>query len=158
MLGFGEQLSKKRALYQLWEITALVMMREYDLNQKLCGWKNKLLRDSLWSLLERSNVHRCVFRKMQVHLTGEAEPQRWIWGHRNWESVKSISKKWTYFFFFFRLLLPLSLLSLFFLSHYCLLNLNPGLNGNGTVSRGTIKIRNFRKKYLMRGLEFLEKE
>jgi hypothetical protein len=30
--------------------------------------------------------------------------------------------------------------------------LYPGLNGDRTVSRGAIKIRNFRKKDLMRGL------
>jgi hypothetical protein len=52
----------------------------------------------------------------------------------------------------FHLLLPLSPHSLISLSHYHLLNLHPGLNGDRTASRGTIKIRNFRKKDLMRGL------
>lgn len=51
-------------------------MRKYNLNQNLCGWKNKLWRDSLRSLLERPNIHRCVFRKRQVHLTGEAIAQQ----------------------------------------------------------------------------------
>lgn len=58
-------------------------------------------------------------------------------------------------FFFLSLLIAFSLPSLAFpLSHYHLFNLNPGLNGDRTISRGTIKIRNFRKKDLMRGRSF----
>lgn len=55
-------------------------------------------------------------------------------------------------FFPFHLLLPLSSSLPFSFSHYHLLNLYPGLNGDRSVSRGTIKIGNFRKKDLMRGL------
>lgn len=127
-------------------------MRKYNINPSLRGCKNKLRE--FWGHAWRDPTSTDVSsEKSQVHLTGEAVVQQWIEGPKSgvWELVKSIFKKQSYFFFSFAYCF-LSSLSLFFLSHYCLLNLNPGLNGDGTVSRGTIKIRNFRKKDLMRGL------
>lgn len=114
-------------------------------------------RDSSRSLLKRPNSHRCFFRKCQVHPTGEAAVPQWRQGHRNriWDFMKSSVKKWTYFFFSSCAYCFLPPPTSFFLSQYCLLNLNPGLNGDWNVTRGTIKIRNFRKKDLMRGLGVL---
>ena len=123
-----------------------------EINQNLCGWENKLSRDFLRSFLERLNIYRCVFRKRQAHLTGEAGAQQWIWGHGDWvwELAKSISKKSTYFFFPPHLLLPLSLPSLF--SSPIIVYLIWNLALLWTELYPEVLLRNFRQKDLMRGL------
>ena len=54
-------------------------MRNLQKLTRICAaGKIKLSRDFLRSFLERINIYRCVFRKKQVHLTGEAVAQQWI--------------------------------------------------------------------------------
>lgn len=64
MLGFIGQLSEEgEYLYQVWKITILIIMRKYNLYQSLCGRKNKLGRDFLGQLRERSNIWQMFLLK-----------------------------------------------------------------------------------------------